>query len=135
MKKFLIVFLLIVLSLPVFASNWVQIFEKQYLDFESIKVDYKNNTVSFWVKALRKNATDKFDGKDYWYMLDYYTYDCSQKKTSLDVMMVYDLKNNLIFSNEWSYHDWQTIAPDTYADGYYRMFCLVPFNENPLLKR
>jgi hypothetical protein len=134
MKKFL-VFLLFCFMLPCSASNWLEMFEKKYIDLESIQLDYKNNQITFWLKSLRKDATEKFEGMEFWYTLDQFTIDCSQKRASLNVLMVYDLKQKLIFSNEWEYKDWQTIAPDTYIEGYYRYFCLIPFNDNPLLKR
>ena len=50
----------------------------------------------------------------------------------MESFTVYDLKQNIIYSDDKA-TEWHHIIPDTYMDGYYRLFCLVPFEENPLL--
>lgn len=136
MKKFLILFItLIILSPFVLAANWFEIYEKQYIDTESIEVYPKTNIVKFWVKTLRKDPNEKILGKDYWYMINKWALNCSDKKVSIQAIAVYDLKEKLLVSDSSSsYYTWDEIIPDSYADGFYRMYCLLPFDDNPLLQ-
>ena len=133
MKKLLITFLLFALLPLANAAQWVEIFEKQYVDLTTIEVNTKTGIVNFWVKALRKDPSDKFGGLDYWYTMDKWALNCSTKKSKIEAIAIYDLKQKLIFSNE-SFTQWDSIIPETYADGYYRLFCLAPFDENPFFK-
>ena len=134
MKKLLIVFLLIILSPLVNAAQWIEIFEKQYIDFQSIELFPKENIIKFWVKALRKDPNDKFADLDYWYTMSKWNLSCNSKQTRIESIAIYDLKQKIIFSDDTT-PNWNAIIPETYADGYYRLFCLIPFNENPLFKR
>lgn len=136
MKKiFLIIFLnVFLLSNVCIASNWIEILEKKYIDADTISIN-NMGYVSFWIKALRKQDEElALIGKNFWYSLDKHTIDCKYKKISSEVIMIYDLKEKLIFSDELPSYQWHSIAPDTYADAYYNLFCLVPFEENPLTK-
>lgn len=140
MKKILFVlFLLIVFISPVFAANWVEIFEKKYIDMSSLEPDYNSNTIMFWVKNLRKDPNDtfpNFEGKNvpYWYSMAQWQLDCTNKKSQIHAYAIYDLKQEVIFSTE-HLSDWGTIIPETYADGYYRLFCIAPFKDNPILNK
>lgn len=138
MKKILtssiITMLLSLQFLPVcFAANWVEIFEKQYLDIENVKTNKSHNTIQFWVKTLRKDPKELFDNKPYWFMINKWNIDCDNKYSRIESVNVYDLKGKNIYSDSYI-PKWNDIIPDTYADGYYRLFCLIPFEQNPLLK-
>jgi len=138
MKKVLILFLLMFLSVPAFAANWVEIFEKKYVDIESIMTDNQYKIVKFWTKNLRKDPKEKFPNYygqmvDYWFSMNYWNIDCTNKKSRIVSYNVYDLNQKIIYSDDNNL-DWNEIIPETYADGYYRLFCLVPFDNNPLLK-
>ena len=130
MKKFLILFILLVFVSPVFAANWVEVFEKNYLDVSSL--EQHNNIVTFWVKSLRKDPKDVIPvlNKSYWFSLDRWNINCANKKERIDVVNVYGLKGELLYTDEYV-PEWRTIVPDTYADGFYNMFCSVPFEDNP----
>lgn len=130
MKKIIALCCLLLFSLPAIAADWKEIFEKRYVDFETIS--YNQNQIKFWQKALRENPKDKFDNKDYWYTMSYYNLDCKNKTVRTEAIAVYDLKGKPLYSDSYI-SEWETIFPDTYMDAYYRIFCLVPFEENPLL--
>lgn len=132
LTSIIITILLSLQFLPVFAANWTEIFEKQYVDLESIKINKKDNTVQFWVKALRKDPKELFDDKPYWYMINKWNISC-YKYSRIESINVYDLNEKIIYSDSYI-PKWNDIIPDTYADGYYRLFCLIPFEQNPLLK-
>ena len=137
MKKILLFLTLIIFTSPVFAVQWVEIFEKQYLDMSTLEPNYNNNTIKFWVKALRKDPKDTFPNYEgrlvpYWYSINKWNLDCSNKKERIEMVAVYDLKGKPIYWDE-DIPEWNTIIPDTYADGFYRLFCVVPFINNPLL--
>lgn len=122
MKKIFILFAVLLFAGPVFATDWKEIFEKKYIDISSI--NQKGNVISFWVKSLRKDSKDVFplNNKPYWYSISRWNIDCMFKKERIDVMTVYDLKGDLIYSDEYN-AEWNTIIPDTYSDGFYNLFC------------
>ncbi|MBR6099436.1 hypothetical protein IKP85_06785 [bacterium] len=136
MKKILILILLLFVTTPVFAAQWLELFEKKYIDIESIDVNENYKIVKFWTKNLRKDPKEKFPnymGKmtDYWYSMNRWNIDCINQKSRIETYTVYDLKQNIIYSD--NNVDWNPIIPETYADGYYRVFCMVDFKENPLI--
>lgn len=133
MKKILILFLLLGFVSPVFAAEWREIFEKKYIDISSI--ERSGDIITFWTKFLRKDAKEVFqiNNKPYWYTISRWNIDCANKKERINVITAYDLKGDLMYSDEYN-SEWNTIIPDTYADGFYRLFCLLPYEDNPLLK-
>lgn len=129
---FFLITLLILLFSSCFASNWLEIFDKKYVDFDSVTKKY--DVVSFWTKNLRDDPKDKFMNKDYWFNLAHWRIDCNNKKSYIDELIFYDSKKNIIGAPyKAGYPDWSAIIPDSYVEGYYRMFCLIPLEENPLL--
>lgn len=132
MKKILILFAVLLFAAPVFATDWKEIFEKKYLDISSI--ERKGDIITFWTKFLRKDAKEVFpiNNKPYWFTINHWNIDCLNKKVRIDVMTAYDLKGDLMYSDEYN-AEWDTIIPDTYADGFYNMFCSVSYDENPWL--
>ena len=62
MKKLLVVVLLLLNCC--YAANWVQFFEKTYVDMDSLGYD-KNGNIAFWTKNLRKDPKDKYNNKDF----------------------------------------------------------------------
>ena len=126
--------LLLVFASPVFAACWGEIFEKQYLDLESIKPNSENNTISFWIKKYNKDIKQllPMTNQKYLYSISRWNIDCTNQKSRISSMAVYDLKENLIYSDDFV-PDWNSIIPGTYADAFYRIFCLVPFDKNPII--
>ena len=136
MKKILAFILFLMLSaLPCFAAKWAEIFEKQYIDFETVNPNEEYKTIQFWVKALRKDPKEVFPltNKPYWYSVSKWNIDCEHRLSRIENINVYDLQKKLVYSDDYI-PDWNEIVPDTYADGYYRLFCLIPFADNPILK-
>lgn len=133
MKKIIVLFLLLIFAVPVFASQWFQIFEKQSIDMESINTYGKQNIIKFWVKAEPKDKTQKYLDKEYSYVLSYFALSCKDKKSRIESIIIYD-KNLKILHSDNDVPNWENIIPDTYSDGYYKAFCLIPFKKNPLLK-
>lgn len=133
MKKVLALLLVLLFTSPVFAAEWREIFEKKYIDMSSI--ERSGDVITFWTKFLRKDAKEVFpiNNKPYWYTISRWNIDCANKKERINVITVYDLKGDLMYSDEYN-SEWNTIIPDTYADGFYRLFCLLPYEDNPLLK-
>lgn len=133
MKKIFILITMLFLLSSAQANDWLQILDKKYINIPTITTS-KKQYVSFWIKAYRKEG-EKLDliGENFDYSLDKFTVDCKNKKDSLDNITIYDNRGKIIFSDELKQHDWHDIAPDTYADAYYRLFCLVPFKKNPLI--
>ena len=103
---------------PAFAVNkdYIEIYEKQYLNTKRIDLYKSLDIVSFWVKSLNKEPKNK----EYWL------------PTASGTLVFYDLKGQPIDQSD-DVTEWTNIVPDTYADGYYRLFCLVPYDENPIL--
>ena len=132
MKKIIIASLLLIFCLPVFASQWIEIFGKKYIDFESIELYPKDKIIKFWTKNLRVNPKEKYDNEDYWYTVSKWALSCNTKEHRIEAISIYNLKDELIDADS-TIPNWNAIAPDTYAEGYYKMFCLLPFNKNPLL--
>lgn len=132
MKKVLILFLLLGFVSPVFAAEWREIFEKKYIDISSI--ERNGDIITFWVKFLRKDSREVLPvlNKPYWYTIDRWNIDCLNKKERIDVMTAYGLKGDLIYSDEYN-AEWNSIVPDTYSDLFYRLFCIVPYKDNPFL--
>ena len=133
MKKIICTLLLLGACLPVFAAKWGEIFEKKYIDLETITPNYQYKTVTFWTKDLRKNASDKILGKDYWFTMNKWEISCNDKMSRIRSIYVYDLQSNLMFEDT-TVPSFNEIIPENYADGYYRLFCLVPFDKNPFFK-
>ncbi len=132
MKKLSIILLLCLNCC--FASKWVDIFENQYLDFDSIVPTYTTNVISFWIKKYPANKKEKFENKKYLFSVHKMDIDCKNKKSRISATAVYDKNRKLIYNTE-EVSNWDLIIPDTYADGYYRLFCLIPFSDNPLINK
>lgn len=132
-KNILIILSILTFSSSAFCAEWVEIFEKQYVDMSSIEVSLRTNSIEFWVKSLRKDPKEVFPltNKPYWYTMNKWHMACTSKQERIEAMAVYDLKGNVMYSDNYK-PEWNEIIPDTYADGYYRLFCSVPFDKNPI---
>ena len=125
MKKVLALFLVLLFSTPVFAAEWREIFEKKYLDISSI--ERKDDIITFWTKFLRKDSKELAPGlnKPYWYVIHHWNINCANKKERIDTLAIYGLKGEVMYSDDYT-PEWNTIIPDTYADGLYSLFCIAP---------
>lgn len=140
MKKSFLLFLTLLISFcPAFAVNkdYFEIFEKKYLNTKRIDLYKSLDIVSFWVKSLNKDVNNKeywlptASGIpiQWWYTMSNIQIDCKNNKSRTKTIAFYDLKKRLIDQSD-NFSEWSNIVPDTYADGYYRLFCLVPYDEN-----
>lgn len=128
MKKILIILLLTIATiLPTFATNWVQVGEKQYIDIDTIEPyidDYGHavpNQYLFWRKTLNNGnfkMLEKTLNKKIWYSLSKCVIDVSRKTWAIKFFVVYDLKDKAITQNEYNgvLMDWQSIIPNTVGD-------------------
>lgn len=117
MKKILLLFCICLgFLLPVFAANWEQIDDKLYIDTDSIErysERYETEGTrrfSFWIKSLNDGSSyftkmEKAYGKKVWYTLSRDIVDCNEKTIANKSIVVYDLKSQVIDSNE-EYISW-----------------------------
>ena len=136
MKKnlLLITVAIITMACCVYAADWVQISEKQYLDVSSITsynydLNFNNDRLySIWQKDLN-NGTENWKeiekniGKKLWYDKYLQIVNCSKKEIAVKSIILYDLKENAVFSNDYYPLEWQSIAPDTIGEGIYTDVC------------
>ena len=130
MKKFIILSFVFLLSIPVFAAEWVQVGDKEYVDKESIFQfnQYGNEHISFWIKSLNDKSKlfvdfEKAFKTKVWYVKSLWEINCTQKKIIIRDKVVYDLNQNVIYSFDDTFSKWNKIVPDTVGDYYYNTFC------------
>ena len=123
MKKLISILVVFLITLsPCFSTEWKQITDKKYMDVESIDYNDISHIVSFWVKNLRSASKDKINGKDYWYYIAKIQIKLPTRQYKITTMALYDLKNNLIETDNGEFAKWEDIIPDTYMEGYYKIF-------------
>jgi len=128
MKKILIILLLTLATiLPTFATNWVQFYEKGYIDIDTIE-PYVNdsgrvvpNQYSFWTKFLNDGSEfwrkyEKIYNKKFWYIYRRCIIDVNRKASAIKMIIIYDLKGNVVDRHEYSYLEWESIVPNTIGD-------------------
>ena len=136
MKKILVLLLLLLFTLPNYAANWKQTYEKEYVDLDSIEkyIDVynsrNNNIYSFWIKSLNdKNSyfTDfeKQYNKKIWFIKTRNLIDCKNKMISVKALIIYDDKGQSIHNYEASEYSikWNSIVPDSIGEDYYYEVC------------
>lgn len=105
MKKFVILFLLLSITLPAIAAEWVKIGNNLYLDKASVRYAPKNRTYKAWVKEIKPKET----------ILYFNEYNLKEKEwRGLDKVTM-DNKNN-IKKREIPNHvglNWFNVVPDT----------------------
>jgi len=130
MKKFLIILLLMLtIILPTFATNWVQVGEKIYMDTDTIEPfidDYGHrvpNQYSYWVKILNNNSSniksiEKRYNKKIWYTMYKEVIDLNRKTSAMKFFTHYDLKDAPIVGQEIDsiLMDWTSIIPNTVGE-------------------
>lgn len=134
MKKIVFLFVLLLVSMPSFASNWFQLDEKNYIDLESIE-QYKNQwgenqygKYSFWLKSLNDKSArftdvEKVLKKKIWYQMQNFVVDCNQKSIGLNEFVTYDVQNNVLGDYNHSYIDYMKIVPDSRGESWYYLIC------------
>ena len=141
MKKYLLIILIILSTIPAIASDWRYIGNGGYIDLESISkypnsyLYPNNNMYTFWTKQVNdgsKNSKNSFDKieriagniklKE---VQRQDIIDCSKKKIALTSIIVYKLDGSPSFNfsfNEFQYQ-WNNIVPDSYGEFFYKVIC------------
>ena len=143
MKKFILLFLSLFITLPVFSASWVQIGEKTYLDIDSLTTyideydSIKTNQKIYWLKELNdgseyfKKIEKEYNSK-IWYTMTQRLVNTNKKTSSVKTIIYYDLKGNVVSS--YTFPDyllkWDSIVPNTYGEFLYD----VVTHENDLRK-
>jgi len=134
-KNLLFVFAaMLTMACCVFAADWVQIAEKQYLDASSLttynyNLNFDNDIIySIWQKRLNNGTenwkeVEKNIGKKLWYEKSLQIVNCSKKEIAVKSIILYDIKENAIFNYDYYPLDWQSIAPETIGESIYTDVC------------
>ena len=136
MKKnlFFVLIALTTITLSVFAADWVQIYEKIYLDASSLNeysysLNYDNDRIySIWSKMLNDGKEqwkilEKAAGKKVWYNKTFYVVNCTKKELATKSVIWYDLKDNVVDNYDSNYLDWRSVIPETVGEGIYVNVC------------
>ena len=133
MKKNIIIIFLLFTMLPAFASDWVQISEKDYMDLSSINEYnaiglYADDVLySVWIKNLNDKSEfwtnlEKMLNKKLWYSMSQHVVNCSRREIATKHSALYDTKNNSIYDKEL-YLEWGSVVPDTNGEYLYSLVC------------
>lgn len=140
MKKFILILIsCLLVSLPVFATNWVKVTEKRYLDTSSVRplkdsystiYSTNSNKYTFWIKSLNDGSVffqveEKTSGEKVWYALSQWGIDCNNASSALIRVITYGLSNNVLYSHQIPdlMLEWNNIAPETMMDLFYNCIC------------
>lgn len=121
MKKIILVCLCLLFTAPVFAANWVQVGYKSWMDLDSVK--YGNDMVNAWFKDLNPGDWELSKGKRIYYTLNNMTFWCSRREFSLQATGEYDLKENLIRTENYRGYQWESIFPESIGESKYNAAC------------
>lgn len=129
MKKFLLLLILFFWSIGAcFASTWVAIEQKSYLDIDSLKFD--DQYVYGWIKQLNNGEIEPINKTKIHDSKLYCVADCYNKKIEIISDVLYDINGKVIysfdissnFSPRYMYNNWQAIVPDSMGEFYYKAF-------------
>lgn len=137
MKKFLsliIVLVLIIRTLPVFASNWNKITEEIYIDTDSIEWDsfsgkrFNSPVYNYWAKYIN-NHKGMFKEFEIYYKkrisksLVKETVFCNSKSMSVSAIYLYDEQNNVVDSQEGYNNVYFSVVPDSISEIRFDFVC------------
>ena len=128
MRKVLLMFILLFTSASVcFASHWFTMFDKSYLDLDSLKVD--GQYVYGWIKRLNPGDWALEKNKKVSSKMIYYVADCNSKKLEILASTTYGGNNQVLSSFDVSanynpkYGNWFSVVPETYGEVTYQFLC------------
>lgn len=121
MKKYIIIIILVLITLPCFAVNWVECGYKTYIDLSSWRRN--GNYVSAWIKLLNNGNWDLIDNKKVWYKIEYIETDCNASRISVNSKISYDMQGNLINSLHYKVSDFIPVVPDSIGEEIYYTMC------------
>lgn len=139
MKKILALLILTIATVsPVFATNWVKMNDKFYMDTDTIKpyVDdsghVKPNQYSVWVKVLNTGneswrELEKTSHKKIWYSLYKNVVDVNKNVIAWKSSIDYDLNGNRVDSTSMPDKslEWKSVVPNQISDYEIRIIKLV----------
>jgi len=127
MKKILMVILLLGLSLPVIAANWIEVANKQYLMIE--KIEGKN--VYYWVKTLNDGTFKKIDNIIPAYNMAHYVSDCTKNQAKNLAFYSYSKNGDIVgsFEDENLYTSWKTPIPQSNGEYWHQEACYATTNK------
>ena len=131
-NKIMFTLFILLFSSTCYAVDWFYVWDKEYIDADSIYVNPNTQRILFTNKRLRKNPKDKVNNKDYWYTIWQDSIDCKELMYTDLSVAVYGLDNKLIDSAVIP-EEWYTIQPMTMPRMYYVILCGMPIEQNPLL--
>lgn len=149
-KKFCVLFIISCLILPVFAAEWKQIAEKDYIDISSVKEfndgdtyskkRYNRNEKEFWIKQLNDKSSyftnfEKNYNKKVWYTMSKMIVDCNNKTLATKSFLIYDTNGKVIDQYEEEYDSLlkrNQIIPETKGEYWCDIVCT--YFEEPKIK-
>lgn len=124
MKKLIVLLSLLTITLPVFASNWVQLDStgKNFVDISSLQKEHeygRYNLYSIWVKFLNDGSdyyktAEQIYNKKIWYDMNKIIVDCKENDFTIETSTFYDIDRNAILTRK--YYRWDAIIPESTAD-------------------
>jgi len=123
MKKFFLLFVLVIFSLPAISANWLQYEDKGWLDTSSL--ERHGDTITAWFKNLNPGTWDKEGNKKVWYIMNQYKANCKKKTLTLLYYASYDLKGNVITSHNFKGYEQteEPIIPETRGEWKFMFMC------------
>lgn len=103
------------------AANWVEYGYKTYIDLSSWSRN--GNYVSAWVKRLNTGDWELVNNKKVWYSIEYIEAACSTRKLSINSAVKYDLKGNVISSDDFGSTYFHKVIPDSIGEDLYYSLC------------
>lgn len=131
-NKIMFTLFILLFSSTCYAVDWFHVFDKYYIDADSIYVNPNTRRIWYTDKRLRINPKEKVNNKDYWYTIWKCSIDCENLMYTDLHASVYGLDNKLIASQIIP-EEWYTIQPMTMPRMYYVILCGMPIEQNPLL--
>lgn len=119
MKKIILLCFLMMVALPVFAVNWVQIGAKTWLDLSTYIT--KGNIVSAWVKVLNDGSWKPLNNQKIYYNIIRYNANCSERTFALSASISYDYNKEVVASFDYNNKDflleWNIVIPESLGGG------------------
>lgn len=126
MKKLFLILAIMLISLPTYATNWVEVKDKVYVDTDSIEPfvnDYgriEPDKFIFWTKKMNDNSNTFMSLENYYkrligHFVDKEVIDFQLKRIAIKANNIYDTDSKLMNKFDIVNYrmDWHYITPDT----------------------
>jgi hypothetical protein len=143
MKKIFLLFLLFCFSLPAMAEK-LNLFENKSIRTDKFYINNRKKEISFWVENYNISPDlvpeiKLIIGEDKKLKTltsqSLLSINCKKQKSKVLAFYLYDDNTRSLLFSDLKPSDWEIIAPDTYIDAYFRLFCIIDFKENPILNK